>query len=225
MTYITRITITVYETHVRMRTFKVRNLRGLLFGRLTPVRFYGMTHQSARLWECHCVCGKKRIVFESSLIKGHSKSCGCRQKEIVRARLVLQNTTHNMSSTQIYRSWQNMITRCENTRYTYYADYGGRGIKVCKRWHKFENFYADMGDKPTLKHTLDRIDNNGNYCKKNCRWTTRKEQQRNRRTNHIITFRGKAQCLKSWADETGIHASTLLNRLRSGYSIRRALTP
>lgn len=95
-------------------------------------------------------------------------------------------TTHGMSYSKEYRVWWDMLTRCNNSNNKRFKDYGGRGIKVTKRWLKFENFYEDMGDRPSSEHSLDRIDNNGNYCKSNCRWATRYEQYRNRRANRYV---------------------------------------
>lgn len=118
-----------------------------------------------------------------------------------------------------------MKQRCINENSVYYANYGKRGITVCDRWLKFENFIKDMGEPPTKKHSLDRIDNNKGYCLKNCRWTTRHQQQGNMRTNHIITFSGKTQCLAEWSREVKINQKTLWNRLVTlGWSVEKSLT-
>jgi hypothetical protein len=106
-----------------------------------------------------------------------------------------------------------MIQRCENPKNAGYKDYGARGIRVCERWHNFENFYADMGDKPTPKHTLERNHVDGNYDPNNCVWATQKEQQNNRRNNRIIEFMGQAKTLHQWADHFGINYGTLWSRL------------
>ena len=123
-----------------------------------------------------------------------------------------------------YRAWRNMKTRCYNERYPKYRCYGGRGIKVCDRWlHSFENFYNDMGPAPS-KGTLERKDTNGDYTPENCRWALQKEQVRNMRTNHLLTFRGETMCLTAWAEKVGISSKTLISRLKLGWSLERALT-
>lgn len=116
-----------------------------------------------------------------------------------------------------------MIERCTNPNDQQYERYGGRGIKVCERWRKFENFLADMGEPPPGLQ-IDRIDNEGDYCSSNCRWATRVQQARNKRNNRVIEYRGRAQPLAAWAEETGLNANTIRHRLNLGWSVERALT-
>ena len=125
---------------------------------------------------------------------------------------------------RVYIIWANMIKRCNYINYQHYDDYGGRGITVCERWRKFENFLEDMGEPSTDQHQIDRINNNGNYCKSNCKWVTRQEQGKNKRNNHLIAFCGKIQCLSAWAEELGINHRTLRSRLFLGWSTEKALT-
>jgi hypothetical protein len=134
------------------------------------------------------------------------------------------NSTHGQSKTRIYRVWRAMRTRCENKNCWNYERYGGRGVRVCKRWKKFANFIADMGDRPTSTHQIDRIDNEGDYCPENCRWVTGSENCRNRRSNRILNFRGKSLCVTDWAERIGMSAGTLIRRLYRGWSIERMLT-
>lgn len=123
-----------------------------------------------------------------------------------------------------YRSWLNLKQRCSNKKNTKFVRYGGRGIKVCKRWlNSFENFLADMGEKP-IGLTLDRVDNDGDYRPSNCRWATSKQQARNKTTNRFITYQGETLCLFDWARRTGIRWNTLQKRLEMGWSIHRTLT-
>lgn len=123
-----------------------------------------------------------------------------------------------------YRSWQAAIKRCEYKKYEQYDRYGGRGIRICDRWrNSFEAFYDDMGPRPTSRHTLDRIDNDGNYEPGNCRWATPKEQAENRRTSRLITFDGSTDTLSGWGRRLGRN-HVVAKRLRRGWSMERALT-
>lgn len=131
---------------------------------------------------------------------------------------------HSRTGTPEYITWGNMIQRCTNPKNTYYCNYGGRGIEVCESWLSFINFYRDMGDKPTPEHTLDRIDNNGPYSLENCRWSSREQQDTNKRSNVWITHDGRTMTLTQWANETGIHYVTITARLSRGWSIAEALT-
>jgi hypothetical protein len=123
-----------------------------------------------------------------------------------------------------YLTWSRMRERCTSVRHKSYPRYGGRGIKVCEQWNSFANFLADMGLRPSAKHSLDRIDNDGNYSPENCRWATVKEQSRNRRNNHHITFNSKTATLQEWADSLNMSCHALSRRLTKGWPISRALT-
>lgn len=121
-------------------------------------------------------------------------------------------------------TWQQMRRRCQNPTHPRYADYGGRGIGVCERWASFENFLADMGRRPSPTHTLDRINNDGNYEPSNCRWATKREQTLNSRHARMIEFNGRTQCMTDWAAEIGLKTTTLWQRLNLGWPVERALT-
>ena len=136
---------------------------------------------------------------------------------------MINNFIHGMSKTSTYKSWEAMIQRCSNASLKSYKNYGGRGISVCDEWTKFEKFYADMGIKPN-GCSIDRIDVNGNYDQLNCRWSTMKQQNRNRRNNRLIEFNGETMCVNEWAESLGINKRTLLNRLTNGWEIKKALT-
>jgi hypothetical protein len=129
-----------------------------------------------------------------------------------------------LSNSNIYYRWAGIIQRCTNPNNKEYKHYGARGITVCERWLKFENFLKDMGLPPTDKCQIDRIDNDNNYCKENCRWTTPKINSRNRRDNHLVTHNGKTQCIAMWAEEINIKCGTLSMRLKRGWTTERALT-
>jgi len=166
------------------------DLTGQRFGRLTAICSPRANKQGNRLWMCHCDCGGVALSTGSSLKAGRTQSCGCIKLEIAIARL----TIHGRVRTPEYRAWHHAKERCFNQVDKQYADYGGRGIRMCKRWSdNFVNFIEDIGDKPTSKHSLDRTDNMGHYsCGKceecranewtaNYRWADAKQQARNRR--------------------------------------------
>lgn len=152
-----------------------KNLVGKKFGRLLVLDKTGKRYYGRVIWLCKCDCGSMLEVDTGRLNSGNTKSCGCTRTE----KLVERNTTHSKTYTKAYNSWRGMVQRCNNPNHKSYEYYGKRGIKVCKRWSSFENFYEDMGDtKPGL--SLDRIDNNKNYSPDNCRWVTYKKQANNR---------------------------------------------
>ena len=132
--------------------------------------------------------------------------------------------THGKSRTKLYQAWFRMVRRCRDPKCTDYYLYGARGIRVCKRWEKFENFYSDMGEPP-LGKTLDRIKNGSGYSPANCRWATPREQTLNSRRSWKLTFGGKKQSLQEWSEQLGISPNTLRFRIRyQGWSVKRALT-
>ena len=134
---------------------------------------------------------------------------------------------HGMTETSEYTSWEGMKRRCFNPNYKKYASWGGRGITVCDRWkNSFENFFADMGLKPSPDHSLDRIDNNGNYQKNNCRWATKEQQVNNRKNNRLITIDGVTLNVKQWEKKKGFKTNVITKRLINGWSERDAvMTP
>lgn len=188
------------------------------FGKLIAIWPQGKSKHRKILWLCQCDCGNEVIIGGSSLKSGHTRSCGCLKIEKIKQR----STKHGYGKSHVYRIWANMIQRCTNPNRSQYQYYGGRNIKVCKRWSKFKNFLKDMGEVPP-GHQIDRINNNGNYCKSNCRWVTSKQQQRNKQNNRPITYNGRTQLLIEWAEETGIDRETIAARLKRGWSIEKAL--
>lgn len=136
---------------------------------------------------------------------------------------VAQRKTHGMAGSKTYKIWSGIMSRCYTLSATGFANYGGRGICVCEEWHKFECFIADMGECPP-GNSIDRIDVNGNYEPGNCRWATRKEQNRNQRDLVMLTLNGKTQCMAAWAEELSIPAGTIRSRIRYGWRDERILT-
>ena len=163
---------------------KLINISGMRFGRLVAID-PDKTGKKVK-WNCICDCGKKSKVDGSKLRSGETKSCGCLVSELQSERAIKRNTKHGHNKvgrqSPTHKSWTAMLHRCRAPKYSDYKNYGGRGITVCERWKVFENFLADMGERPKGK-TLDRIDVNGNYEPSNCRWATLSEQQRNKRCN------------------------------------------
>lgn len=158
---------------------------GQKFGRLTITSFVGYKN-GKDVWSVKCDCGKNKKVLRASIIRGTTTSCGCVRREL----LSKKATVHGLSKTRIYKIWVGMVKRCNNKNNKSYSYYGGRGITVCKRWRTFINFYDDMFDE-YKKHiiaygrkntTIDRINNDLGYSKKNCRWATRLEQRLNQGT-------------------------------------------
>ncbi len=198
-----------------------QDLTGRRFGRWLVIRDASTGHGPAD-WECLCDCGTIRIVRAVRLRNGTSTSCGCWVSEKMR----VATTTHDNHNTKAYFAWQAAKWRCLNPAHRSFANYGGRGIKICKRWLKFENFLKDMGNPPTKRHSLDRFpDNNGDYKPGNCRWATTREQHRNMRTNRLLTFRGETMCLTAWSERLGIKRNTIRSRLDyQKLSIAEALT-
>jgi len=194
---------------MKKRKKKYFDLTGKIFGRWTVISRAGATMDSRPLWRCVCTCGKEGIIRGETLRNGSSRSCGCLQKELMRAKRL----THGLTGTPTRGVWDHMKTRCYNKNSKDYKNYGGRGITVCERWLVFENFLEDMGQKPKYL-TIERKDNNKGYSPDNCKWATMKEQQRNRRNNLIIKYQGKSQCLSAWAEELGLHRGILRRRLK-----------
>ena len=197
------------------------DLTGKRFGRLVVLKEAGRNKSNNIKWVCKCDCGSTVTIQGGHLVSGHTKSCGCLRIEDARKR----HTIHGKHETTEYVIWQGMKQRCIDTNQASYKHYGGRGIQVCDRWvHSFENFLLDIGKRPSKNYSLDRIDNNGNYTPKNCRWATIKIQSRNKRTNCILVYNNVAKTVVDWAQDLNMKANTLYKRLYAGWSVSRALS-
>ncbi len=193
---------------------RIKDLIGQRFGRLVVLR-RGPDAKCGKLqWLCKCDCGKETVVLKKNLLRYDTVSCGC-----------FRASQDGATGYPEFSNYYSMMSRCCNPDVAEYALYGGAGITVCEHWKStFFNFYADMGPKPTPKHTIDRYPNQkGNYEPGNCRWATMKEQARNKTNNVNITFNGKTQCVSAWAEETGIAHGVIRQRLKNGWTIAEAL--
>lgn len=164
-------------------------------------------------YPCLCDCGVIKEVRVYSLIDGKSRSCGCLSKEITAKRELI----HGNSAKPEYLIWIKIKHRCNNPKDRQYPNYGGRGILLCKKWLDFEEFSKDMGPRPGPKHTIDRINNNGNYEPGNCRWATKKEQNNNKRNNVLVEIGSEIKTIAGWAAASGLRHSTILERHKRGW--------
>lgn len=171
------------------------------YGHLTAVKFAYKGAFNKAHWVFKCDCGSEGVVKNvNDVKKGNTKSCGCLLKEQVR---------HGLYKTTEYRLWISMKERCYNEKNLAYPNYGGRGITVCDEWlHSITTFYRDMGPRPSKRHSIDRIDVNGNYCKENCKWSTDEEQCANRRSNVWMMYKGRKMLQEHIIKEMGITPST-----------------
>lgn len=209
----------------------VQDFIGRRFGRLVVVSFLGSrphphakyrAKSKARFWECLCDCGQIVEHHTSALNSGNVRSCGCLRRD---QRYISKNKKHGMTNIPEHNVWSQMLMRCHNTDHHAYELYGGRGILVCEQWqNSFATFIADMGRRPSPKHTLDRIDNNLGYSPENCRWATWREQSQNKRTNQFLTFQGQTLCIAEWERRLGFSSGLIRYRQKRGFSLENIMT-
>lgn len=193
-----------------------KDITGHKYERLTVLKYLGNN-----MWKCQCVCGNITNVNRQNLKSKQTRSCGCLRSEIFKSIKSTHGHTRNNTKTREFEIWMGMKKRCYNTNSQDYYLYGGRGIKICKRWQSFIYFYADMGDAPSRLHSIGRINNNGNYQPSNCEWVTAKQQARNTRRNRIVNYLGQRMCLIEFAELVGLPYSTTKWRLNAGWPISR----
>ena len=199
---------------------------GVTQGKLTVIREVGKNSHGSILWECVCACGAVTTKSGDSLKKG-VKSCStaCGVVDSNKARTI-HGQASNGKPTKVYQTWVGINRRCTNPNYAAFHRYGGRGITVCDEWAvSFDAFYSHVGDPPSAKHTLDRIDNDRGYEPGNVRWATRKEQANNRSTNVYLEHENKRMTLKQWAEYLGIDYDTLFSRVEANKPTAEVLAP
>jgi hypothetical protein len=201
------------------------NHTGAGYGKLTVIGFAGSHYrangrQRFPYWWCRCKCGRVGQVKAGSLSSRNTRSCGVCYRAVIATR---HGHSRRGRKSPTYTIWCSMLTRCHGQ-----ADRDGyqrRGIAVCRRWRKsFANFLADMGERPSSAHSIDRRNTRRGYCPSNCRWATRTTQARNTTRNRLLTHDGVTQCLAAWGEATGIKASVIARRIdKHGWSLHRAL--
>lgn len=195
--------------------FGFKDMTGLRFDRLIVLeRNYSVKTKFAH-WYCLCDCGKRTSVSGLHLRDGHTKSCGCYQRD--------NRFIHGKSRTSEYQSWKHMLYRMTDPDHFAFHNYGGRGLELDERYLNFDNFYADLGPTPGPGYSIGRINNDLGYIPGNLRWETRKQQSNNTRNNVFITFNGKTQTITQWAEELGMIVGTLHGRLKK-WSVEKAIT-
>lgn len=202
---------------------RIRDLTGNRYGRLVVLSFAGR-RGGKTMWKCECDCGTIKDVSSSSLLSGYTRSCGCLHRDVY-STWTPPNKTHGMKDSAEFNIWSMMKNRCTNPNCNRHQFYKDKGIKVCDRWlgpYGFIHFIEDMGMRPGPRYSIDRIDNDGDYCPENCRWATKKEQSNNQSRNLILEYNGKKNTLALWCDELGLNYKRTWKRLKDGWSVKRA---
>lgn len=202
---------------------KLKSSIELRVGKLQVVGVPFVINQKA--WAvCLCDCGTYKPLRLNDLRMNRTTSCGCTRRLVSAARGRERLTKHGMYSSPEHLAWRNMIARCTCKTHNSYADYGGRGVRVCSAWlASFEAFYSHIGPRPSSSHSLDRINVNGDYVPGNVRWATIETQANNKRNSRVIACNGLALTIPQWSRRLGINLSTLKSRLREGWAISEAL--
>lgn len=188
----------------------MKDLTNKIFGKLTVInRVLPNDKWNSSKWNCRCECGNYKVITLHGLSKG-TKSCGCLHKQSI--------STHGLCSTRLYKTWESMKARCNSPRTTKYSYYGGRGITVCDKWSNNFMVFHDwaLNNGYTDKLTIDRKDSNGNYEPANCKWSSRTEQQRNKRNSVYIEINGITKHLLEWAKEYNLKKQTIVTRYYKG---------
>jgi hypothetical protein len=203
---------------------KFIDISGNRYGRLI-VKSRDHDHPSKNtMWHCVCDCGKEKTINGYSLVRGSTKSCGCIQREIMRQLKTTHGGSHRGKHTPEYKTWAGMKKRCYDENNNTFINYGGKGVKMCERWlESFDNFLADMGRKPSPKHSIDRLDSSGDYSPENCRWATQQQQANNKSSNRVISYKGQSKTIAQWSRVLNMKYAALYGRFERGWSVERAL--
>lgn len=208
-------------TFTRLRPHhRTPDLNGQRFGRLVITGYAGGDGKKS-WWQARCDCGTEKLFVGAELRKGHTNSCGCLALESIKTRSV----THGMSYHAAYGVWNSMLDRCELPSHKAFKRYGGRGITVCERWHKFADFWADMGPTWQRGLTIERLNNEAGYSPRNCAWRDRKAQARNSRGNVIVDTPKGPMLICEASDISGINVTTLCYRIGAGWPASRMFDP
>jgi hypothetical protein len=199
----------------------MKDITGQIFGRLKVVALHEQ-HPSGRcLWKCVCECGEVRIVRGGNLASGNTRSCGCARNEATRRRSLTHGESIGREVTPEFGAFRSAKGRCLCPTNTAYKNYGGRGIEF--RFASFDEFLAEVGRRPSSRHSLNRIENSGHYEKGNVEWSTDEEQANNRRITRWLTAHGVTLALMQWARKVGLPGDTIRRRLSNGWTVEQAL--
>lgn len=202
-----------------------KDITGEKYGRLKVIRRVENDRFQNAQWECLCDCGNIVVATGHSLRSGHTKSCGCLQKEKAADTMKETMTTHGLTNHPLYRIWSGMIKRCVNPKCKAYKNYGKRGVSVCEEWmNSFKTFYDDVidGYKPGLE--LDRINNDANYCKENCHWVSTQRNCRNKRNNHMVETPWGEMCIADLADTLNEPYMKIYKQIKRGWTIDKIIS-
>jgi hypothetical protein len=197
-------------------------MAGRRFGSLLVLARAGSKDGRAT-WLCRCDCDTEKEILGYKLRAGSPRSCGCRTAALIAAAKRKHGHRSNRNMSKTYRTWCAIMGRCRNPKNRAYPNYGGRGITVCDRWLDFRNFLTDMGERPP-RRTIERKDNDRGYSPDNCRWATRTQQARNRRSTRLVPLDGRMMPLAEALARQGIKPGTFHMRMRRGWPLQRALT-
>lgn len=200
----------------------VQSLIGHKYNQFTVLAYAGF-QKGKTCWVCQCECGSQKVIRGNNLRTGTSRNCGCVRRKKITERCTKHGMATKANRSFEYGVWAGMLTRCKNPENPLYRNWAGKGVKVCQEWQSFENFHRDMGNSPSKKHSLDRINSNGDYCPENCRWADRTTQNNNRRDNIRVSWQGRTWTITELATFVGVPRKLLAQRISNGWDLEKAL--